>query len=71
MSSDKETTEAIVPVVSETPKTSTNDQKDDPNPSELIDIDEYIEKNAGSLLEYEKQMFLDTLHSDALVVSAK
>jgi hypothetical protein len=72
MPSDEETIEAIAPVGAENPSTSTAEgQKDVQEPSEQIDIEEYMEKNAGSLLEYEKQMFLDTLHSDALVVCAK
>jgi DNA excision repair protein ERCC-4 len=46
-------------------------EKEDHDMGELVDAEEYLERNASSLMEYEKQMFLDTLHADGLVVCAK
>lgn len=37
----------------------------------LVDAEEFIAQKGVRMLEYEKQMFLDVLHSDALVVCAK
>lgn len=48
----------------------TNDDEDK-ELANLVDAEEFIAENGVRMLEYEKQMFLDVLHSDALVVCAK
>lgn len=48
----------------------TNDA-DDQELANLVDAEEFIAQKGVRMLEYEKQMFLDVLHSDALVVCAK
>ncbi|XP_055640284.1 DNA repair endonuclease XPF [Toxorhynchites rutilus septentrionalis] len=39
--------------------------------SELVDAEEFLASQGIPMLEYERQMFLDLLHSDGLVVCAK
>uniref|UniRef100_A0A182P284 DNA repair endonuclease XPF n=1 Tax=Anopheles epiroticus TaxID=199890 RepID=A0A182P284_9DIPT len=39
--------------------------------TQLVDAEEFLATEGVPLLEYEKQMFLDLLHTDALVVCAK
>lgn len=48
----------------------TNDDEDQ-ELANLVDAEEFIAEKGVGMLEYEKQMFLDVLHSDALVVCAK
>lgn len=48
----------------------TNDAEDQ-ELANLVDAEEFIAEKGVRMLEYEKQMFLDVLHSDALVVCAK
>lgn len=48
----------------------TNDDEDN-ELANLVDAEEFIAEKGVRMLEYEKQMFLDVLHSDALVVCAK
>uniref|UniRef100_A0A182UDU8 DNA repair endonuclease XPF n=1 Tax=Anopheles melas TaxID=34690 RepID=A0A182UDU8_9DIPT len=45
--------------------------KDDKTLTQLVDAEEFLATEGVPLLEYEKQMFLDLLHTDALVVCAK
>lgn len=59
------------------PKSQTSVTEMDTNDAEdqelanLVDAEEFIAEKGVRMLEYEKQMFLDVLHSDALVVCAK
>lgn len=49
-------------------------QMDDVTDKELeeaADAEAFIQNHAIKMVEYEKQMFLDALHSDALIVCAK
>lgn len=39
--------------------------------ADVATAENFIENHAVKMLEYEKQMFLDALHSDALIVCAK
>ncbi|XP_053670214.1 DNA repair endonuclease XPF [Anopheles nili] len=45
--------------------------KEDTALTQLVDAEEFLASEGVALLEYEKQMFFDLLHSDALVVCAK
>lgn len=45
--------------------------KEDHALGELVDAEEFLAAEGVSMLEYERQMFFDLLHSDALVVCAK
>uniref|UniRef100_A0A336MFC1 DNA repair endonuclease XPF n=1 Tax=Culicoides sonorensis TaxID=179676 RepID=A0A336MFC1_CULSO len=49
----------------------TNEDPDDRELADLMDAEEFIAQSNVRMLEFEKQMFLDVLHSDALVVCAK
>uniref|UniRef100_A0A182K9T2 DNA repair endonuclease XPF n=1 Tax=Anopheles christyi TaxID=43041 RepID=A0A182K9T2_9DIPT len=44
---------------------------EDRNLTQLVDAEEFLATEGVPLLDYEKQMFLDLLHTDALVVCAK
>lgn len=46
-------------------------QVTDKEMNDALDADNFIQNYAVKMLEYEKQMFLDALHSDALIVCAK
>lgn len=46
-------------------------QKEDSALGELVDAEEFLASEGVSMLEYERQMFFDLLHSDGLVVCAK
>lgn len=46
-------------------------EEEDRELAQLVDAEEFISQKGIRMLEYEKQMFLDVLHSDALVVCAK
>lgn len=39
--------------------------------SELVNAEEFLASQGFSMLEFERQMFFDLLHSDGLVVCAK
>uniref|UniRef100_A0AAG5CVB2 DNA repair endonuclease XPF n=1 Tax=Anopheles atroparvus TaxID=41427 RepID=A0AAG5CVB2_ANOAO len=45
--------------------------KEDATLTQVVDAEEFLASEGVPLLEYEKQMFLDLLHTDALVVCAK
>jgi len=47
------------------------EEKNDNDLTKLLDIEEFLDIYGISMLEYEKQMFLDIMYSDALVVCAK
>lgn len=49
----------------------TEELKEDHALGELVDAEEFLASEGVSMLEYERQMFFDLLHSDALVVCAK
>lgn len=44
---------------------------DDQELSKALDVEEFLLKTKTYMLEYEKHMFMDTIDSDCLVVSAK
>lgn len=63
---------------SDTPKedeSASNTFEDDPEGdqalAEAVDAHEFLARDGKGMLEFEKQMFLDVLHSDVLVVCAR
>ena len=38
---------------------------------DLIQVDELLDKSDSKLLDYERQMFLDLIYNDALVICGK
>ncbi|XP_058821611.1 DNA repair endonuclease XPF [Topomyia yanbarensis] len=48
-----------------------SDAKDDEALGELVDAEEFLASHGVAMLEYERQMFFDLMHSDGLVVCAK
>lgn len=57
---------AAVPTLPET-----IDNMEDEDLANLVTAEEYLMRKDVQLLEYEKQMFLDTVHADGLLVAAK
>ncbi|KAL9692207.1 hypothetical protein quinque_000023, partial [Culex quinquefasciatus] len=49
----------------------TQEESDDQALGELVDAEEFLASHGVSMLEYERQMFFDVLHSDGLTVCAK
>jgi hypothetical protein len=64
--------ESEVPTTSETPKNQ-EDLDDDVDLNEIDRLEEILSKagNQIQMLEFERQMFLDCVYNDALVICAK
>lgn len=60
-----------VPKIVEPSSATNSNSIDDQILCEIINAEEYLENKGAGLLEYEKQIFLDMVHSDALCVCAK
>lgn len=47
------------------------EKQEDEDLANIVTAEEYLMRKDVVLLDYEKQMFLDTVHADALMVCAK
>ena len=46
-------------------------REEDSELSDLMSAEEYLDANDVEMLEYEKQMYMDLVHTDGLVIMAK
>lgn len=53
------------------PLPESNETLEDEELANLVTAEEYLMRKDVQLLEYEKQMFLDLVHADGLLVAAK
>lgn len=66
-----ETENAAASTLSTTEQDAIDEPQIDKELASLLDAEEYIQKHGERMNEYEKQMFIDMLYSDGIVVCGK